>query len=250
MHCLSHEQMLLAAFGLEQDARVTRHLAACASCRRQVEGYRALPEQSAAKYARAEAEEQAALPERSRRRAAAARAGTRSFWNRATRMGGRIMKNRFALGGTAVTVVALLFIWGLTRPGKLSAMERTAQAVRKAKSYQCDTVIEVPIPGIKPAKGKIYWSQGRRGGGNIDRPSPGDVPLHASGKGQAVTPGNGRGAGEALRRGRRGPRHAADRERRRTRISRRNGEGRPGCRRRDAERLDRSGLQPAGALGV
>lgn len=169
MQCLSHEQMLLAAFGLEQDADVTRHLAACAACRRQVEAYRALPEQSAARYARGEAEERAArerllaaLPERSRHRATGPLAGGDCFWTRATRLGGRVMKNRFALGGTAAAVVAVLLIWGLTRPAALSAMERTAQAVRKAKSYQCDLVTELPVAGVEPAKGRLYWSQGRR----------------------------------------------------------------------------------------
>ena len=170
MGCLTHEQILLQALGLQQDAQVPDHLRTCRSCREQVEAYRTLPEPFAARHTREKSDHEAAkerllaaLPDRYSSPPTGSPVGLVLSPYRRTRLGGFVMRHRFALGGTIVASVALLLGWILLSPSRLSAMEQTAEAFRKVKSYQCDMAMEFPNLDLKiqPPKMKSYWQAGQ-----------------------------------------------------------------------------------------
>ncbi len=70
------------------------------------------------------------------------------------------MRHRFALGGTIVASVALLLGWILLSPSPLSAMEQTAEAVRKVKSFQFDS--ERVYSGPPGSEIRKMWRSGQR----------------------------------------------------------------------------------------
>ncbi|MCH7989195.1 MAG: hypothetical protein IID46_08605 [Planctomycetes bacterium] len=155
MSCLTHEQILLEAFGLEQDATLSLHLKTCSACRKQVDACRQLPERFAAGLAHDEQKDDsvkerllAALPERSEMPVIELRRNTIFSRFRKTRLGVTVMRHRFAFGGTALVSVMVLLVWAALWSSPLSAMEQTAEAIRKAKSYQCDTLLVMSREGL------------------------------------------------------------------------------------------------------
>ena len=64
---------------------------------------------------------------------------TASPWNRITRWNGRLtMRQRIALGGIgAAAALGLLFVLAMSLARPVSAMEKMAEEVRKAKSFKC-----------------------------------------------------------------------------------------------------------------
>jgi outer membrane lipoprotein-sorting protein len=87
-------------------------------------------------------------------------------WNRISRFFGRFtMRQRIALGGVGiVAVLGLLLLWGGIVAKPLSAMEKMAENIRKAKSYKCIQIAQskkdFPEPG-KPSDREttitVYW---------------------------------------------------------------------------------------------
>ncbi len=169
MGCLTHEQMLLEALGLERDAEASRHLRACRSCREQVEAYRSLPERLAARLSQNEQGHEAArtrllaaLRDRYPSPSAGSTADVESCPYRRTRVKEIVMRHRYALGGTVVAAAAaVLLAWAVPWSRPASAMEQTAEAIRKVKSFRHDLAIQAAVNGVMAPKGRAYWSAGR-----------------------------------------------------------------------------------------
>lgn len=168
MGCLTHEQMLLEALGLEQDAKARDHLQTCRSCREQVDAYRTLPERLVGTLCRGEAEHEsarqrlmAALPDPDLQGPIGSSAEVESSSYSLARLGGFVMRHRFACGGTIVASVGMLLAWILLSPNPISAMEQTAEAIREVKSYQFDVVAQPPQVGAGPVKMTMYQQEGR-----------------------------------------------------------------------------------------
>jgi outer membrane lipoprotein-sorting protein len=186
MSCLTHEQMLLEAFGLEQDATLRLHLKTCSACREQLEAYRQLPERFAAGLSHDEQKDDSikerllsALPARSQMPVIELRRNTIFSQFRKTRLGEIMMKHRFAFGGSALVSVVVLLVWAALWSSPLSAMEQTAEAIRKAKSYQCDTLMVMSREGVGELKikGKWYRQGSWRRMEMIDKDKPTIVEL-------------------------------------------------------------------------
>ncbi len=181
MQCLTQDQMLLEALGLERAPEVADHLSNCPACRDQVAAYRALPERFIARLTKnapddemAKARLLAALPDRFPPRSTGSRMDAELPPLRRARLEGIAMRYRFALGGTVVATVALLLIWGATWSNPLSAMEQTAEAIRNVKTFRCDAVITSAEPGTPDVRGRFY---GRENESRADIMMDGEVVV-------------------------------------------------------------------------
>jgi hypothetical protein len=167
MACLSQEQLAQFALGLTEDADLSAHLKECASCRARGETMQSLVHQLTAAHAKfdsghEEARERlmAILPE-SRPLEPARTRNRISHW-----IGELSMRQRMALGGIgAVAVLAILLLWLGSAATPVSAMEKMAESIRKAKSYKMTESLQILTrddpqkPFIKDQQTDIviYW---------------------------------------------------------------------------------------------
>jgi outer membrane lipoprotein-sorting protein len=168
MGCLSQEQLARLALDLPADGEAAGHLQQCAACRGSLESLRLLRRQLIAAHAQLD-RGHAAARERllAFLRAASPPPEPARPWHRFNHwMGGLTMRQRLvAMSGLGATVVvAMLLIWSATLSPPVSAMERMAENIRKAKSYTCVQTVqrtdEYPDPGkpsVTEAKYTVYW---------------------------------------------------------------------------------------------
>jgi outer membrane lipoprotein-sorting protein len=85
--------------------------------------------------------------------------GLARFWNRLARwMGGLTMRQRIALGGGGmVAVLGLLLLWGGIIAKPVSAMEKMAEEIRKAKSYKHTGFSTSGGEGTRRSSMTEYW---------------------------------------------------------------------------------------------
>jgi outer membrane lipoprotein-sorting protein len=189
MKCLSQEQLARLALGLSEDADLAAHLAECAACRAGLETMQTLARQLTEAHAQLSEGHEAArarllamLPAASEvgqafqpdpesagdRRGVKLRVRLESltYSRRITHwIGGLTMRQRIALGSVGVAaVLGLLLLWGGSVTQPVSAMEKMAENIRKARSYTASLYMELQIPQ-QPGKpldkgemtGKVYW---------------------------------------------------------------------------------------------
>jgi len=165
MACLSEEQLARLALGLTEDADLTAHLKECASCRARGETMQSLVHRLTAAQAKfdsghVEARERLmALLPASRPLGPAKTRNRISHW-----IGELSMRQRMAIGGIgAVAVIAILLLWLGSAATPLSAMEKMAENVRKAKSYKCTGIVimedfsEPEKPSNTETIFTLYW---------------------------------------------------------------------------------------------
>jgi hypothetical protein len=168
MACLSDQQLAQLALGLTEDSALTAHLKECASCRASGEKMQLLVHQLTAAHAKFDNGHEEARERLLTLLPAATRPSepTRSR-NRITYLIGELsMRQRIAaLGGVGVSaVLMILLFWIGSIATPVSAMEKMAENIRKAKSckYMHINRVEkhVPIPGKPPYREYshvIYW---------------------------------------------------------------------------------------------
>jgi len=172
MDCLSNEQLAQVATGHASAAQLAEHLDRCQSCRDRLAHIRDLIRILSLAHDRLEAghsqgrsrlmKQLQEIGERAGQVSAKRRAGKWISWRMVPSwIGGLSMKQRIALGGVSVAVlaVAALAVWVSTLPRPVSAMEQMARSIRAAKSCAAKVVMEVPLPGGRTAKmtGAYYW---------------------------------------------------------------------------------------------
>lgn len=156
MSCLSREQIVQAAFARADSTRFARHLDDCDTCCASVDELRSLARQLNDAHARfdqghLEARERLLEhlpadwpPERVRF----------AVWIKRW-IGGTTMRQRIALSGVAVAAtLGVLLVWSVSSTKSLSAMEKMAAGIRKARSTVCTIQMVV---GTETASGKFYW---------------------------------------------------------------------------------------------
>ncbi len=164
MNCLSHEELLQVALGEASAKRFTEHVTECATCRTAVAEFQALDERLAAAHRTfGDAHETgksrllAALEQPDSPHPPDERRETLI-----PKMGGLTMAQRTAIGGVALAaMVAGVLLWVGSPSPRASAMERMAENVRRAKSYEVTMDMELTHPQLKnkSANGrmKFFW---------------------------------------------------------------------------------------------
>ena len=157
---LSQEQLARLALGLTEDADLTAHLQECASCRARGETMQSLVRQLTAAHAKFDSGHQEAR-ERLMEILPANRplAPTRTKYRITHWIGKLSMRQRMAMGGVGtLAVLAILLLWLGTSATPLSAMEKMAEDIRKAKSFRAVTIAEIQVvfeAGKPPDKWKM-----------------------------------------------------------------------------------------------
>jgi len=167
MGCLSQDQLAQLAAGLDRGGDLSSHVEQCPACQAQFASLRRLTDQLSAAHARLNREHEgsrsrliASLPTVERRPLIA-----KVRHQFPSLLGGLTMRQRIALGGVSVTTaVALLLVWVVDFGRPVSAMDRMAESIRRAKSYTVNVVADLQIvrePGKSPVKAKMtgtwYW---------------------------------------------------------------------------------------------
>ena len=165
MNCLEADQLARVALGFDVDNDAQAHLDACPACRERLAELRALGDrlarahgrfdkdhdrQRAALLAALETEDRATEPKRSRPAIA-------------TWLGGLSMRQKTALGGLSVTALILIvFALSTNTARRATAMERMAENIRAAKSWQATMELEKVDERERPRRmgkqsAKVYW---------------------------------------------------------------------------------------------
>jgi outer membrane lipoprotein-sorting protein len=151
MKCLSQKQIEQFALGLTDDAALAAHLDECAACRTNLESMRSLVRQLSEGHGQFDQGHEAA------REKLLANLPSASLTTESARHRNRIlhwmeefpMRRRIAVGSMAVTVLLGVFLaWQGLETKPLSAMEKMAESIRKAKSYKA-TVTVITFSGDK-----------------------------------------------------------------------------------------------------
>ncbi|MGD0381987.1 MAG: hypothetical protein ABSA77_00605 [Thermoguttaceae bacterium] len=146
MACLSQEQLVHLAKGLTDDADLTAHLKECSSCREREETMRSFVHQLTVAHAKFDSGH-----EEARERLMALLPPSRPLEptrsrNRITHWIGELtMRQRIiALSGvSAAAILAILLLWLGSAATPVSAMEKMAESIRKAKSYKMKESVQV-----------------------------------------------------------------------------------------------------------
>ncbi len=168
MSCLSQRELARVALGLTEDAELTAHVEQCAPCRERLEAMQSLRHQLAETHAKFdEGHEEARerlltlLPAASRPPELVKPRRQIAQW-----IGGFTMRQRIAALGSIGVAAALgfLLVWGGIDTKPVSAMEKMAENVRKAKSYVCKRVLLTHDEAVEPGKATclamcqtVYW---------------------------------------------------------------------------------------------
>ena len=196
MACLSEEQLAQLALGLTEDADLAAHLKECASCRARGETMQTLVHQLRAAHAKFDNGHEEARERLMAFLPASRPLGPARTWNRISqKIGGITMRQRITLGGVGViAVLAILLLWLGSIATPVSAMEKMAENIRKAKSIKYTLIVQVkpnvPAPG-KPSviehKHVIYWQS--PGSSRIETtdpewhgPGPNETEIYPIGK--------------------------------------------------------------------
>ncbi len=171
MNCLSPDQIARQALGWEDDAGCVAHAQQCAECGARLAQARSLSARLGAMHAQFERGHDAARgqlmtalsaidrPKPARSSSGTTRSGI-TRW-----LGGLSMRQRIAAGSFGVAAVLVSFwLWSGSAVKHVSAMERMAEEIRRAKSYRATSVFETDLPG-RPGKlslkavltSKDYW---------------------------------------------------------------------------------------------
>jgi hypothetical protein len=167
MKCLSQRQLARFALGSTEDAELTTHLETCAVCRAGLEAMQSLRHELAEAHANLNEGHEAARERLLAILPAASRPPERTRpWKQISQwMGGLTMIQRIAVGSVGVaTLLGFLLLWGAIGAKPLSAMEKMAEEVRKAKSYKSVNITretpDAPLrgqPAVKIDIYTVYW---------------------------------------------------------------------------------------------
>ncbi len=159
MNCLSREQIVQLAVGGDDSTHLARHLDECAECRERVAAVRSLAGQLTDAHARFESgheEAKARLMALLPTRGAPVTAGLGVRIERW--IGGTTMRQRIALGGTALAAtIGILVIWSVSGTKSLSAMEKMTAGIRQARSFVLTMHFECDVDAPEATSGKFYW---------------------------------------------------------------------------------------------
>ncbi len=170
MNCLTLEQLARLALDLDADDGTRMHVDECPTCRGRLAEMQALGDRLARAHAGFEQDQEqsraqfmAALEAEDRAPKPAPRRRNIGTWT-----GGLTMGQKTALGGLGVAaILAAVLLWAPNAPKRVSAMERMAQNIRQAKSYEMTMENEMRFerkPGetvtVKMAQ-KVYWEAPR-----------------------------------------------------------------------------------------
>ncbi|MEX2113933.1 MAG: hypothetical protein WD845_12155 [Pirellulales bacterium] len=158
MKCLSQTELFEALWDEATGEQVAVHLAECVACRAALADMRTLDANLAAAH-----RPYSLAHEAGRERLLAAlehldppRVRVGLGWTPNRWMGGLTVAQRTAIGGVALAaLLAGVLLWVGSPAPRASAMERMAENVRRAKSYEVTMDMEVALPG-----GKGSWSEG------------------------------------------------------------------------------------------
>ena len=167
MACPSQQQLAQIALGLDAEGELAAHLNQCAACRQKLASMRSLVEQLSVSHARldrghddARAQLMTALSDFDRPPKAV------QPWIQFTQwVGDLTMRQRIVIGATSLAVVlTLVLFWPDGNAISVSAMEKMAENIRRARSYRLTMTGKVemtPEPGKPPVKaemsGTLYW---------------------------------------------------------------------------------------------